>query len=148
MKNIFDMKYLRVALLLMISLFVFAACEHEQPTVVKNPLQQAPTFTDVQKIFTANCAFGGCHGDQNTEPRAKPQNLSAGKAYASIFNVAATQSPALSRVKPNDPANSYLVRKLEGGPAISGGRMPLGGSLLAAQIQTIKDWIADGAKNN
>jgi len=147
MKTKFVMKYFIVSLLLIGSVFIFAACEHLQPTVVNNP-PQAPAFTDVQKIFTANCAFSGCHGAQNTQPAAKPQNLSAGSAYAAIVNVAAAQRPALSRVKSNDAANSYLVRKLEGGPDIASGRMPLGGSLTAAQIQTIKDWIADGAKNN
>jgi len=52
-------------------------------------------------------------------------------------------------VKPGDPANSYLIQKLEGAPTISGQRMPFGGPYLdQATIDQIKSWIASGAPNN
>jgi len=55
----------------------------------------------------------------------------------------------LQRVSPNNPDASYLIRKLEGGPGISGSRMPPGGPFIpAANIQRIRDWITDGAPNN
>ncbi len=53
------------------------------------------------------------------------------------------------RVKPGDPANSYLIQKLEGSAGISGARMPFGGPYLdQATIDQIKSWIAAGAPDN
>jgi hypothetical protein len=33
-------------------------------------------------------------------------------------------------VKPGDPANSYIIQKLQGSPGITGTRMPFGGPYL------------------
>lgn len=56
------------------------------------------------------------------------------------------EQPSVLRVKPGDPDDSYIIRKLEGAPAISGGRMPLGGPYLPqATIDMIRQWITDGA---
>jgi hypothetical protein len=53
------------------------------------------------------------------------------------------------RVAPGNPDASYLVRKLEGAPGITGQRMPFGGPFLdAAAIQQVRAWIAAGAPNN
>ena len=50
---------------------------------------------------------------------------------------------------PGDASNSYLIRKLEGGPNIGGNPMPDGRPALpAATIQKIRDWITAGAPNN
>jgi hypothetical protein len=55
----------------------------------------------------------------------------------------------VQRVNPGDPDASYLVRKLEGAPGISGDRMPLGGAPLgAALIADVRAWIAAGAAND
>lgn len=52
-------------------------------------------------------------------------------------------------VAPGDPAHSYLVQKLTGEGMCTGERMPrLGPPLTAAQVQTIADWICQGAANN
>jgi hypothetical protein len=59
-------------------------------------------------------------------------NLSSGMAYAAIVGVASLEVPSLDRVAPGDPANSYLVRKINGGPSILGARMPLGGPFLTS----------------
>ena len=112
-----------------------------------------PTLSgNVQPIFTASCAFGGCHGSTNTEPSEKPQNLTAGNAWASIVNVSSSQVPTMDRVEPGDPDNSYLVHKIEGTAAGVGGmdtRMPLGMPVLSTtQINTIRAWITAGALNN
>jgi hypothetical protein len=74
-------------------------------------------------------------------------NLSQGQAYANIVNVQSNQMPSLDRIEPNDPDNSYLIRKIEGTGLLQ--RMPAGGSPLpAATIQLIRDWTAAGAPNN
>jgi hypothetical protein len=77
------------------------------------------------------------------------QNLTAGASFATLVNVASHEQPNVLRVKPGDPAASYLIQKLEGAATIGGQRMPLGGPYLdQATIDTIKSWIAAGATNN
>ncbi len=62
-----------------------------------------------------------------------------------LVNVPSAEVPALMRVAPGDPNNSYLIQKLEGTAAV-GGRMPLGGSPLPqATISVIRQWITNGA---
>lgn len=94
-------------------------------------------------VFTPICA--GCHG--GATPRAG-LTLTAGQAFGNIVNVNSTQVNSLFRIAPNDPDNSYLVQKIEGSAAV-GGRMPLGGAPLdPALIQTIRQWVSEGAQNN
>jgi mono/diheme cytochrome c family protein len=141
-----------------VSLFVLAACPGDGTGLDEfgNPigtvLPPADTVTlsgDVQPIFTANCAFSGCHAG-NTP--ALGQNLSAGQAYGSIVNVPSQEAPDLFRVHPSFPDSSYLVHKIQGTQGSvggSGGRMPLGGAALSADdIATIRAWISAGALNN
>jgi uncharacterized protein (TIGR03118 family) len=110
----------------------------------------AVTLTQIQaSVFTPSCS--GCHNGSNPPSGALPgsQNLTAGNSFVSLVNVASHEQPALLRVKPGDPANSYLIQKLEGAATISGQRMPLGGPYLdQATIDQIKSWIAAGAVNN
>lgn len=100
---------------------------------------------DLQPIFTTNCALAGCH--IGSGPAGL--NLEAGNAYGELVNVPSTQQSQFMRVMPDDPDNSYLIRKIEGGPGISGGRMPLGRTALTqAQIDLFRSWIAAGAEDN
>ncbi len=48
-------------------------------------------------------------------------------------------------VAPNEPDNSYLIRKMEGTPGITGNRMPPSGSLPQSEINVIREWITNGA---
>jgi hypothetical protein len=74
---------------------------------------------------------------------------SAGESYAALVSVASLQVTSLNRVEPGNPDESYLIRKLEGGPDIVGDRMPRGGPFLPqATIDEIRAWIAAGAENN
>jgi len=110
----------------------------------------ATTLSELQTlVFTPKCS--GCHDGSNAPGGALPgsQNLKAGQSFASLVNVASLEKPALMRVKPGDPANSYLIQKLEGAAGISGSRMPFGGPFLdQATIDKVKSWIASGAPNN
>ena len=110
----------------------------------------AATLSQLQTlVFTPKCS--GCHDGSNAPSGALPgsQNLTAGNSFANLVNVASHEKPALLRVKPGDPANSYLIQKLEGAASISGSRMPLGGPFLdQATMDMIKSWIASGAPNN
>lgn len=110
--------------------------------VVVDPLPPpAVNYTmQIQPIFTANCQ--SCHSGGSA-----PQGLrlDANNSYNDLVNVNSRQVPSLKRVKPFDPANSYLVHKIEGTAAV-GGRMPLGQPPLSAtQIALIRDWIGAGA---
>ena len=102
---------------------------------------------DVQPIFTSHCAFAGCHA--GALPSAG-MNLSAGQAYANTVNVASVECGTFFRITPNAPGSSYLLFKVMGsGPCFVGSMMPLIGSpLTAGEIQTISDWVSQGAANN
>jgi CHRD domain-containing protein len=104
------------------------------------------TFTRVQnEVFTSTCARIGCHDTIGQQSR---MILSSGRAYDQIVNVPSVEMPDLARVKPNDPANSYLYRKITGA-GITGDRMPQGLPPLSdAQISLIRDWIRRGAPND
>ena len=93
-----------------------------------------------QNVFTPICSV--CHAGSNA-----PQglHLDAPNSYSQLVGVASAEVSSLFRVKASDPANSYLVQKIEGHAAV-GGQMPLGGSPLpTATIAVIRQWISDGA---
>lgn len=105
-------------------------------------------FPAIASIFTARCAFGGCHDAAN---HAENLTLAGEAAYAETVNVVSAQ-PLLSggfldRVEPGLPAASYLYLKVTGDPDISGERMPQSPAnpLTADEIARIEEWIADGA---
>jgi hypothetical protein len=104
-----------------------------------------PTLTSIQDtVFTPRCA--GCHtGNGATLPGAL--NLTnAAASRAALVNIPSVQQPALNRVTAANPNDSYLIRKLEGGPSITANRMPFGGPFLAqTQIDQIRLWITNGA---
>jgi hypothetical protein len=58
----------------------------------------------------------------------------------------------MAMVAPRDPANSYLLRKIAGGPycpfpgqAMPSDPMPSEGTITAAEIDLVRRWIAAGA---
>jgi hypothetical protein len=114
-----------------------------------------PTFSAIQRdIFSATDASGraacsSCHNTQNAR-FAGNLNLTGAGAYAQLVNAASSDKPGAIRVIPGDPANSYLVHKIEGAPGIVGERMPRtnGPFLTPGQILIIRTWIGQGAPNN
>jgi hypothetical protein len=91
-------------------------------------------------VFTPICSV--CHAGATA-----PQGLmlDAAHSYNLLVNVPSTEVPGILRVKPGDPANSYIIQKLEGHAAV-GGQMPLGETPLpATTIAFIAQWITDGA---
>lgn len=100
-----------------------------------------PTLASIQaQVFTPVCT--GCHAGAGAPVGLR---LDTANAYALLVGVASGEVPSLQRVKPGDPANSYLVHKLEGTAAV-GARMPFGGPYLDdATIAVIRTWIANGA---
>ena len=112
-----------------------------QPISDSDLVETDDLFTNVQQVFSDNCTR--CH-----KGAAAPQGMSLerGVSYDQIVNVASNQQPDLLRIDPNNPDDSYLLRKVLGTPGISGAQMPLGGPFLNSDdIQIITDWIAAGA---
>lgn len=104
-----------------------------------------PTLQSIQdNLFTPTCS--GCHtGPSGGNLPAGLDLTSVAMSFADLVNVASSQVPALDRVTPNDPDNSYLIQKLEGTAAV-GGRMPaFSPPLDQATIEVIRDWISNGA---
>ncbi len=61
-----------------------------------------------------------------------------------LVGIKSGQDAAFMRVLAGNPNNSYLIQKLEG-TASGGGIMPPGGALPQTSIDTIRQWITDGA---
>ena len=105
--------------------------------------------TSVQSVFTANCV--GCHAGAGA-PHGL--NLVSGSSYALLVGQASAEVPAMNRVRSFRPDSSYLVHKIQGTQSTVGGsgaRMPFGcttNCLPNATINTIRNWILQGAPNN
>lgn len=110
-----------------------------------------PTWESVQAVIARSCAFTSCHGGLRAFPR-----LSADTAYASLTTSMSMQVPSLRLVTPGDPAQSWLMHKLDGTMAMRaqcagagmpcGASMPQGSELLPApEREMIRAWIRMGA---
>lgn len=118
--------------------------EHEHEETERPPGSLMPTLSSIQSlVFNPSCVSH--HG---MDAAAAGLNLAEGRAFKSIVNVRSTQVE-LDLVRPGDAENSYLVHKLEGREGITGKQMPLDGTpLTAADIDVIKQWINNGAKEH
>jgi hypothetical protein len=106
------------------------------------------TLTQIQnEVFTPICS--ACHTGPTSNILPSGMNLSStGDSFAALVGVTSIQVSALDRVEPGNPDDSYLIRKLEGTQSV-GMRMPQGGPFLDQDtIDTIRQWISDGAPNN
>jgi methionine-rich copper-binding protein CopC len=106
------------------------------------PVPPVPSdFQEIQDtVFTPICTQ--CHIGANA-----PQGLrlDAANSYTMLVNLASNEVPALKRVNPGNPDQSYIVQKIQGTAAV-GGRMPLGQAALPQdRIDLIRSWIAAGA---
>ncbi len=101
---------------------------------------------DVQPIFDASCATSGCHVSTGG---LAPMDLTDGHSYGSLVGVGSIECNA-DRVMACGPSRgeSVLVDKIlatSASPPCAGVAMPKRGSLSSSDIQTIVDWIAQGA---
>ena len=98
-----------------------------------------------QQIFSPLCVE--CH---NAAQPLGNLDLEPDSAHASLVGVTAWNFAAASagflRVDPENPANSFLLVKVENPRPEHGGRMPLDlPPLSATEVQMIRDWILRGA---
>jgi len=100
-------------------------------------------FQSIQdNVFTPICTK--CH-----QGASAPEGLQldATHSYALLVGVASAEQPSVKRVEPGDPDSSYIIRKLEGAPGITGQQMPFGGPYLPqSTINVIRQWITNGAQ--
>ena len=104
-----------------------------------------------QYVPEALIILGGRHADETVHyDPAGGLNLLAASSYNALVNAATLQKPGEVNVIPGNPDGSYLVKKLEGDPSITGKRMPRNGPpyLTAGQLLVIRRWIQQGAKND
>src|SRR5262245_44067402 len=109
------------------------------------PVAFDPTFTNIQtNVFNSICIQ--CHVGA-----AAPQGLrlDSQNSYDALVNRLSSERQDLFLVQPGNPDNSYLIRKLEGGPAIAVAQMPLNLTPLSQEtINAIRVWISQGAQRN
>jgi len=134
-----------------------AACGSDTP--VKPPL------SDIQaRIFNISCTFSSCH---SVEGHKGELVLVAGQSRDNLLNVMATNPEAKRlgklRVVPGNPDASFMFHKvnrsgakfctaqqlLDEDPTCEGEAMPSENERLPQQrVDAIRQWIADGAKND
>ena len=104
------------------------------------------TLTSIQtNVFTPRCS--GCHNGAGAGLPGVMNLTNEAASRAALVGVASIEASALQRVAAGNPNNSYLIRKLEGGPNIVGSRMPLvGPPLPQTTIDSIRLWITNGAQ--
>ena len=99
-------------------------------------------FQSIQdNVFTPICTR--CH-----QGASAPQGLQldAAHSYAMLVGVPSSEQPSVLRVQQGDPDSSYIIRKLQNTPGITGQQMPFGGPYLPqATIDVIRQWITNGA---
>jgi len=123
----------------------------------------APTTSfksDVVPVIDAHCTSSICHGisDGATGDLFLGAELAMGSDSASVYPNLMAKSQELTTmayVKPGDPANSYLMHKIDadqctlsctGGTCMAS--MPLNSTLPLASRDIVRRWIAQGALDN
>ncbi len=100
---------------------------------------------EVLPVLNRHCVMCHLPGAEQAELSLYPD------AWSQLVGIPSSQS-ALSRVEPGSPDKSYLYLKLVGTQETEGGsglQMPFQqGSLAPAQIEAIRLWIEQGAKQN
>jgi len=95
---------------------------------------------DIQPIFDSSCI--SCHPPNNG------MDLTRGVSYGNLVNVTSFGYAPAKRIVPFDPASSVLYGKIANTGRF-GQRMPQGPfPLPQAQIDKVRTWILEGARNN
>jgi hypothetical protein len=100
-----------------------------------------PTAMGMRNLLQSCSSADGCHGAS-----AGHFPMPSGNEFASMIDAPSWEMPSLLRVKPGDPAASYLYRKVacDAGPIIDS-CMPPGAPLPRSVVQAVHDWIEAGA---
>ncbi len=134
---------------------LLSGCDEQLSDLTGPTPNLQPTFASIQReIFNTQDASGRlactqCHVAGGAAA-GTGLFLTDATSYAALVGAQSRLRPGETLVIPGDPDNSYLVRKLEGGPNINGLRMPrnTGPFLTQGQMLVIRRWITAGAANN
>lgn len=136
-----------VSLMLLVLIVFFASCKHE-PEALPQPEEPGDTTAQgipcnpdtayfenqVLPILTSSCAFSGCHDAASANDGVILEN------YQSIMQTAG--------IRPGNPGGSDLYEAItDDDPEDRMPPLPMQ-SLSPQQIEIIRKWIAQGAKNN
>jgi hypothetical protein len=145
----------RKAIVVMGLTVAVAGCDESLSTVAGPTPNLTPTFSTIQRdIFEADDSSGrpscsSCHNPNGGAFRQVGLDLSTSGSYDSLVGVGSRQKTGVLRVAAGDPANSYLMHKLEGRTDIIGNRMPNRGPYLSeGQLAIIRRWIELGARRD
>ena len=118
-------------------------CDPPCPTVSFNG--------NIQPLFNRSCATSSqCHGPNG----AQGLDLTAGNSIRNTVGKPATQKLLAVRIRPGNPADSYLYQKMINAPGIAGIVMPqgcpgnaLGGAACPtdSDLSAIEQWITECA---
>lgn len=114
---------------------------------------------DVLPVFKGSCAFTSCHGLQGSNNGVfLGESGGAGAVHASLVDRRSSRLVTMSLVKPGDPRESFLMRKIDGSACVldaqckdgdCGDTMPRREEIMPIETRdTIRRWIAQGAKND
>ena len=148
------------------------------PPYVSNADLSTPTLSfqsDVMPIFHTTCATGGdsCHGDPTVVASSRPflgyfdRQADAGvlaSVVDGLVGVKSGEDPSMNLVTAGDPAQSFLMHKMDGDQCtliaqcmVAGSYRPNCGVFMPYQAPAILDvdvrdvvrrWIGQGAQNN
>ncbi len=109
------------------------------PSASAEAQESSELESTVIRIFRENCTLAGCHSGSTPMMGLK---LTEDEFYARTVNQPSLEMPAMMRVKPGEPDNSYLVKKIIGAEGIIGSRMPFGRDpLTSEEVAAVVDWI-------
>jgi len=126
------------------------------PVAVANPTFRA----DVLPVLRLNCGANSaisCHGTPSPRGHVSyAPSLGASEVHALLLAEPANAplDAGWRRIAPGDPARSWLLEKVGkddpgGAGQAYGNRMPLGlPNLCAPTVETIRSWVAAGAKDD
>jgi hypothetical protein len=149
------------------SAFVIVACSSEDSAKVCSDYTPPASFDantpptsfsrDVYPLFTT-CATNDCHGTPNNQNHVFIAQNDSRSTHPGLVNVKANKLPTMDYVKPGDPTNSFLMRKLDGSHCVldkqctggtCGDTMPNKNQQLSVEERDkVRRWIAQGAKND
>jgi len=111
---------------------------------------------DVIPVLKLSCTFASCHGGRAGD--LTMTDTDPGGTHAALVGVTSPENPTMKLVAPGDPANSYLMHKIDGDNCTlkaectnrdCGDTMPQQSDLIdVPRRDTIRRWIAQGAKND
>lgn len=101
--------------------------------------------SDVSPILAASCAHEGCHIPLS----GAPSGWVFLRGVGGVGIVAEQCSDSRLFIAPGDPEGSYVIHKMTDHNICTGQTMPKDAALMAeGEVQTVYDWICDGAQNN